>query len=49
VLRMTIVERARWNVSLSNIEKFGLALAIEPWRLLLQPSQGQAAQTSGHG
>lgn len=36
---VSAVERARWNVSLSNIEKFGLALAIEPWRLLLPPSQ----------
>jgi ribosome-binding protein aMBF1 (putative translation factor) len=41
---VSAVERARWNVSLSNIEKFGLALAIEPWRLLLPPSQNQVMQ-----
>lgn len=36
---VSAVERARWNVSLSNIEKFGLALKTDSWRLLLPPSQ----------
>jgi transcriptional regulator with XRE-family HTH domain len=34
---VSAVERARWNVSLSNIERFALALGIEPWKLLKPP------------
>lgn len=35
---VSAVERSRWNVSLSNIEKFAVALNTEPW-LLLKPPQ----------
>lgn len=35
---VSAVERARWNVSLSNIERFSKALEIEAWRLLVAPS-----------
>lgn len=38
---VSAVEHSRWNVSLSNIEKFGLALDMAPWRLLLPPSQSE--------
>lgn len=31
---VSAVERARWNVSLSNLEKFAQALQAEPWMLL---------------
>jgi transcriptional regulator with XRE-family HTH domain len=34
---VSAVERARWNVSLSNIERFALALELEPWTLLKPP------------
>lgn len=34
---VSAVERARWNVSLSNIERFALALRLEPWTLLKPP------------
>jgi len=34
---VSAVERARWNVSLSNIERFALALGLEPWGLLKPP------------
>lgn len=34
---VSAVERARWNVSLSNIERFALALELEPWSLLKPP------------
>jgi transcriptional regulator with XRE-family HTH domain len=34
---VSAVERSRWNVSLSNIERFALALGIAPWRLLKPP------------
>ena len=34
---VSAVERARWNVSLSNIECFALALELEPWSLLKPP------------
>ncbi|MFT4242453.1 MAG: helix-turn-helix transcriptional regulator [Acidovorax sp.] len=32
------VERSRWNVSLSNIERFAQALDVEAWTLLKPPS-----------
>ncbi|WP_449224046.1 helix-turn-helix domain-containing protein [Allofranklinella schreckenbergeri] len=38
---VSAVERSRWNVSLSNIEKLANALGIEPWRLLRPPQQSQ--------
>ncbi|MEN9996341.1 MAG: hypothetical protein RL462_1117 [Pseudomonadota bacterium] len=34
---VSAVERSRWNVSLSNIEKFAQALQTEPWQLLRLP------------
>ncbi len=34
---VSAVERARWNVSLSNIERFAVALGMEPWKLLKPP------------
>ncbi|MEN9912367.1 MAG: hypothetical protein RI956_811 [Pseudomonadota bacterium] len=35
---VSAVERARWNVSLSNIERFGKALNIDVWKLLVPPN-----------
>lgn len=34
---VSAVERSRWNVSLSNIERFAQALGVEPWTLLKPP------------
>lgn len=34
---VSAVERSRWNVSLSNIEKFAAALDVQPWVLLKHP------------
>jgi transcriptional regulator with XRE-family HTH domain len=34
---VSAVERARWNVSLSNIERFAIALDLVPWVLLKPP------------
>lgn len=34
---VSAVERARWNVSLGNIQKLARALDTEPWRLLRPP------------
>ncbi len=34
---VSAVERSRWNVSLSNIERLALALGVEPWSLLYPP------------
>jgi transcriptional regulator with XRE-family HTH domain len=31
---VSAVERERWNVSLSNIERLALALEVEAWELL---------------
>jgi len=36
---VSAVERSRWNVSLSNIERFAQALDVEPW-MLLKPPKG---------
>lgn len=36
---VSAVERARWNVSLSNIERFSNALGFQPWELLKPPSK----------
>lgn len=33
---ISAVERARWNVSLSNIERIATALEVAPW-ILLKP------------
>jgi transcriptional regulator with XRE-family HTH domain len=34
---VSAVERSRWNVALSNIEKFAEALKVKPWQLLKPP------------
>lgn len=34
---VSAVERERWNVSLSNIERIAKALSVEPWELLKPP------------
>ena len=34
---VSAVERSRWNVSLSNIERLAQALGVEPWTLLKPP------------
>lgn len=44
---VSAVERSRWNVSLSNIERFAVALEVEPWTLLKPPSAASACGT-GH-
>jgi len=36
---ISAVERKRWNVALSNIEKIAIALQIAPCQLLLPPQQ----------
>jgi len=43
---VSAVERSRWNVSLSNIERFAQALNVEAWTLLRPP---QRAHLSGSG
>lgn len=35
---VSAVERSRWNISLSNIERMALALQVEPWTLLKPPA-----------
>ena len=37
---VSAVERSRWNVSLSNIERIGRALGMPPWRMLKPPCCG---------
>ncbi|SAY51034.1 helix-turn-helix domain-containing protein [Neisseria weaveri] len=34
---VSAVERKRWNIALSNIEKMAVALGIPPYELLLPP------------
>lgn len=36
---VSAVERSRWNVSLSNIEKFAIALDVSAWLLLKHPDE----------
>jgi transcriptional regulator with XRE-family HTH domain len=36
---VSAVERSRWNVSLSNIERFAVALELTPWVLLKPPAE----------
>ena len=36
---VSAVERKRWNIALSNIEKIASALKIAPYRLLLRPQE----------
>ncbi|WP_431258556.1 helix-turn-helix domain-containing protein [Roseateles chitinivorans] len=35
---VSAVERARWNISLGNVQRIASALDTEPWRLLRPPS-----------
>lgn len=35
---VSAVERARWNVSLANIERMAKALGTQPWCLLFPPT-----------
>ena len=35
---VSAVERGRWNVALSNIERIARALGVEPWVLLMPPA-----------
>jgi len=39
---VSAVERSRWNVSLSNIERLATALEMPPWALLKPPKQTKA-------
>jgi transcriptional regulator with XRE-family HTH domain len=39
---VSAVERSRWNVSLSNIERFAVALEVSAWVLLKPPGQTEA-------
>lgn len=36
---VSAVERKRWNIALSNIEKMAQALDVAPYQLLLPPQQ----------
>lgn len=38
---VSAVERSRWNVSLSNIERLAQALDVAPWILLKPPEQAE--------
>ncbi len=38
---VSAVERSRWNVSLSNIERLAQALDVESWCLLKPPEQAE--------
>lgn len=38
---VSAVERSRWNVSLSNIERVAQALDVQPWMLLKPPSEDE--------
>lgn len=44
---VSAVERSRWNVSLSNIERFAQALDVEPWTLLRSPQDVLAVNRKG--
>ena len=35
---VSAVERGRWNISLSNIERLAKVLEVEPWKLLKPPA-----------
>ena len=34
---VSAIERKRWNIALSNIEKIAIALEVAPYQLLLPP------------
>ena len=36
---VSAVERKRWNIAMSNIEKIALALEVDPYQLLLPPTE----------
>ena len=36
---VSAIERKRWNIALSNIEKMAAALGIPPYQLLLPPDE----------
>lgn len=36
---VSAVERKRWNIALSNIEKMAAALGVQPYELLVPPQQ----------
>ncbi|MDR2164693.1 MAG: helix-turn-helix transcriptional regulator [Zoogloeaceae bacterium] len=36
---VSAIERSRWNVSLSNIERLALALGVQAWLLLKPPER----------
>ena len=40
---VSAVERCRWNVSLSNIERFAEALDVAPWTLLKPPESNESS------
>ncbi|UBB15359.1 helix-turn-helix domain-containing protein [Comamonas odontotermitis] len=42
---VSAVERSRWNVSLSNIERLAQALGVEPWTLLKPPASHPTSVT----
>ena len=42
---VSAVERSRWNVSLSNIERLAQALGVEPWTLLKPPANHPTSVT----
>jgi len=43
---VSAVERSRWNVSLSNIERLAQALDVAPWSLLKPPEQAEVVVKS---
>ena len=36
---VSAVERKRWNIAMSNIEKIAIALGVDPYQLLLPPTE----------
>jgi transcriptional regulator with XRE-family HTH domain len=36
---VSAVERLKWNISLSNIERLATALDVPPWQLLCPPAE----------
>ena len=36
---VSAVERKRWNIAMSNIEKIAIALGVAPYQLLLPPTE----------
>lgn len=36
---ISAIERCRWNISLSNIEKIAKTLSVEPYKLLKMPAE----------